>query len=254
MNFQLSYQAEAAIYARHVLQTKPDAKIAVLYQNDDFGRDLLKGLKDGLGAKAATMIVSEVTYEASDPTVDSQIVTMNGSGADVFMNFGLPKTAAQAIRKIYDIGWKPVQYLLYGSSSVASTLTPAGLDKSAGLISAQLGKDVTDKQWDNDPGMRDYRTFMAKYYPDGNATDGANAAGYSLAILMVHVLKQCGDNLTRENVMRQAASLKNLHLPLELPGMHGLTTSPTDYFPVKQVQLARFDGKSWVRFGDVLGN
>jgi ABC-type branched-subunit amino acid transport system substrate-binding protein len=252
MALQLTYQQEASIFAKHILQTKPEAKIGVLYQNDDSGKAYLEGLKDGLGSKSAKMIVSEVSYETSDPTVDSQIVTLKESGADVFLNFTTPKAGAQAIRKAYDLGWKPVQYVGVPSSSIASVLTPAGLDKSVGLISAQYVKDPTDKQWDNDSGMKDFRAFMKKYYPEG-IVDSLSAGGYNLAQTLVQVLKQCGDNLTRENVMKQAASLKNVHTQLALPGI-SLNTGPTDFYPIKQAQLARFDGKAWVLFGDVLGN
>ena len=218
MGWQPNYQTETTIYAKHILQTKPNAKIAVLYQNDDYGKDYLKGLKDGLGDKAKTMIVAEVSYETSDPTVDSQIVQLQGSGADVFVNITTPKFAAQAIRKAFDIGWKPVHYLNNVSLSVGSVLTPAGLDKSVGILSSNYGKDPTDPQWDNDPGMLEWRAFMKKYYPDGSLTDSSNNYGYSVARTLVQVLKQCGDNLTRENVMRQAANLKNFDTGLGLPG------------------------------------
>ena len=252
MGLQLNYQAEARIYAKHILQTRPNAKIAVLYQNDDSGKDYLKGLKDGLGATAATMIVAEASYEVADPTVDSQIVQLQASGADVFVDFTTPKFAAQAIRRAYDSGWKPVHYLNSIGNYVASVLVPAGLDKSIGLISAQSGKDPTDPTWTDDPGMVEWRAFMKKYYPDGDLANALNVSGYGSAILMVHVLKQCGDNLTRENVMRQAASLKNYATPYQLPGVT-LNTGPTDFAPTKSTHRVRFDGKTWVRFGDVLG-
>jgi branched-chain amino acid transport system substrate-binding protein len=252
MGLQLNYQAEARIYAKHILQTRPNAKIAVLYQNDDSGKDYLKGLKDGLGEKAATMIVAEASYEVTDPTVDSQIVQLQGSGADVFVDFSTPKFAAQAIRKAYDSSWKPVHYLNSVGNYVASVLVPAGLDKSIGLISAQSGKDPTDPTWTNDPGMVEWRAFMKKYFPDGDLANALNVAGYGSAFLLVHVLKQCGDDLTRENVMRQAANLKNFATPYQLPGII-LNTSPTDFAPTKSTQPVRFDGKAWVRFGDVLG-
>jgi branched-chain amino acid transport system substrate-binding protein len=252
MGLQLNYQAEARIYAKHILQTRPNAKIAVLYQNDDSGKDYLKGLKDGLGEKAATMIVAEASYEVTDPTIDSQIVQLQASGADVFVDFTTPKFAAQAIRRAYDSGWKPVHYLNSIGNYVASVLVPAGLDKSIALISAQSGKDPTDPTWTDDPGMVEWRAFMKKYYPDGDLANALNVSGYGSAILMVHVLKQCGDNLTRENVMRQAASLKNYATPYQLPGVT-LNTGPTDFAPTKSTQPVRFDGKTWVRFGDVLG-
>ena len=252
MGLQINYQTEAQIYAKHILQTKPNAKIAVLSQNDDFGKDCVKGLKDGLGDKAGKMIVAEATYEANDPSVDSQVIQLQGSGADVFMNMSLPKTAAQAIRKAYDIGWKPTQYLSAVSFSVGAVLTPAGLDKSVGIISGVSGKDPTDPRWDNDAGMNEWRAFMKKYYPDGDLADGNNVSGYRAALLMVHVLRQCGDNLTHENVMRQAASLKDFAAPTALPGIT-FNTSPTDFAPTKMMQLVRFNGKTWVPFGDVLG-
>ena len=252
MGLQPNYQTETRIYAKHILQTKPNAKIGVLYQNDDYGKDYLKGLKDGLGDQAAKMIVAEVTYEVTDPTVDSQILQLQGSGADVFVNITTPKFAAQAIRKAYDIGWKPTQYLNNVSNYVGSVLAPAGLDRSVGLISSLYTKDPTDPAWNNDPGMLEWRTFMKNYYPEGNRADGLNVGGYGAAFTLVHVLRQCGDNLTRENVMRQAASLKDFSGPTSLPGIK-INTSPTDFAPTKSMQLVRFDGKTWVPFGDVLG-
>jgi len=250
MGWQPNYQTETRIYAKHILATRPNAKIGVLYQNDDYGKDYLKGLKDGLGDKAK-MIVAEVSYEVSDPTVDSQIVQLQASGADVFVNITTPKFAAQAIRKVYDIGWKPVQYLNNVSQSVGSVLTPAGLEKSVGIISSNYGKDPTDPQWDNDPGMNEWRAFMKKYYPDGSLTDSFNVYGYSVARTLVQVLKQCGDNLTRENVMKQAANLKDFDTGMALPGIR-INTSPSDFAPIQAVQLMRFDGKTWVRFGDII--
>jgi branched-chain amino acid transport system substrate-binding protein len=252
MGLQPNYQTETRIYAKHILQTRPNAKIAVLYQNDDYGKDYLKGLKDGLGNNAARMVVAEATYEVSDPTVDSQIVQLQGSGADVFINITTAKFAAQAIRKAWDTGWKPVHYLNNVSNYVGSVLVPAGLEKSVGLISSQYTKDPTDPAWDNDPGMLEWRTFMKKYFPEGNLADGLNVGGYSAAFTLVQVLRQCGDNLTRENVMRQAASLKNFSAPNFLPGIM-VNTSPTDFAPTKSMQPVRFDGKTWVPFGDVLG-
>jgi branched-chain amino acid transport system substrate-binding protein len=251
MGWQPNYQTETTIYAKHILKERPNAKIAVLYQNDDYGKDYLKGLKDGLGDKAAKMIVAEVSYEVSDPTVDSQIVQLQGSGADVFVNITTPKFAAQAIRKAYDIGWKPVHYLNNVSVGVGSVLTPAGLEKSVGLISTAYVKDPTDPQWDNDPGMNEWRTFMKKYYPDGSLSDNFNVYGYSAAQTLVQVLKQCGNDLTRENVMRQAANLKDFAPATLLPGIR-INTTPSDFAPIQAVQLIRFDGRSWVRFGEVI--
>ncbi len=252
MGYNLSYQAEAKIYARYILETKPDAKIAILYQNDDYGKDYVKGLKDGLGDKAARMIVAEASYEVTDATIDSQIVSLKSSGADTFFNVTTPKFAAQAIRKASDIGWKPLHILNNVSSSVGSVLTPAGLDKSVGLITALYGKDPVDPQWKNDAGMKEYLAWFKKYLPDGDVKDGLNVAGYSNAQVVVQVLRQCGDDLSRENVMRQAANIKDLQLPMVLPGIKA-NTSPEDYFLIESGQLARFDGKEWVLFGKVIG-
>src|SRR5471032_286534 len=252
MGWQPNYQTEAAIYAKQILQTKPDAKIAVLYQNDDYGKDYLKGFEDALGAKAKTMIVAKASYETSDPTVDSQIVQLQGSGANVFFNITTPKFAAQAIRKAYDIGWKPVQYLNNVSSSIGLVLIPAGLEKSVGIISTVYLKDHLDPAWKDDKGLNDWRAFMAKYYPEGDLKDGGNVSGYGNAQTLVQVLKQCGDNLTHENVMKQAASLKDLQLDVMLPGIK-INTGPADFAPIQAEQLARFDGKEWVRFGEILG-
>ena len=252
MGWQPNYQTEAAIYAKHILQNKPNAKIAVLFQNDDYGKDYLKGFKDALGDKAK-MIVAETSYETTDPTVDSQVVQLKGSGADVFFNITTPKFAAQAIRKAYDIDWKPVHYLNNVSASIGSVLTPAGLDKSVGLISVAYLKDPLDAEWEKDKGMLDWRAFMAKYFPDGDLKDASNIYGYSVAQTLVQVLKQCGDNLTRENVMKQAASLKDLQLALALPGVK-INTGADDFAPFQSMQLAKFDGKQWVRFGAVIGN
>jgi ABC-type branched-subunit amino acid transport system substrate-binding protein len=249
MGFNPNYQSEGKLYAQHILATKPNAKIAVLYQNDDYGKDYLKGFTEGLGDKAKTMIVKAVTYEVTDPTVDSQIVTLQASGADTFFNITTPKFAAQAIRKVADIGWKPTHYLNQVSASVGSVLRPAGLDKSVGLISMQYIKDPTDPKWANDPAMKEYFAFMKKYVPEGDPMDGSATYGMAASQLIAQVIKQCGDNLTRENVMKQAASL-NLELPMSLPGIN-VKTSPTDFYPIEREQLARFDGKTWVLFGKV---
>jgi len=251
MGWQPNYQSEAKIYAQHILQTKPNAKIAVLYQNDDYGKDYLKGFHDGLGDKKG-MIVKEVSYEVSDPTVDSQIVQLQASGADVFFNITTPKFAAQAIRKAYDIGWKPTQYLNNVSIGVGSVLTPAGLDKSVGLITTAYLKEPTDKQFEHDPAIVQWREFMKKYYPEGSQIDSLNVYGYSVAATIAQVLRQCGDNLTRENIMRQAASMKGWRPETLLPGI-SISTSADDFAPIESVQLQRFSGKEWVRFGGVLG-
>jgi len=252
IGWQPNYQTEAKIYAQYILKEKPNAKIAVLYQNDDYGKDYLKGFHDGLGEKGKKMIVKEVSYETSDPTVDSQIVQLQGSGADVFFNISTPKFAAQAIRKAYDIGWKPMHFLNNVSSSVGSVLTPAGLDKSIGIITTQYGKDPTDPKWANDPGMNKWREFMKKYYPEGSLIDASNVYGYSVSQTLEQVLKQAGNDLSRANIMKQAASLKNFTTDAALPGIT-INTSPTDFAPIQQMQLARFDGKTWQTFGDVMG-
>jgi ABC-type branched-subunit amino acid transport system substrate-binding protein len=252
MGWQPNYHTEGEIYAHDILQTKPNAKIGVLYQNDDFGKDLLKGLKDGLGAKAKTMIVKEVSYEVTDPTVDSQIVQLQASGADVFVNITTPKAAAQAIRKVYDIGWKPVHYLNNVGASVGSVLKPAGFDKSVGVITTLYYKDYTDKQWANDPAMKKFEAFMKQYYPEGNLADGSNVYGYSVARTLEVVLRQAGDNLTRANIMKQAASLKNVTVDTLLPGIK-INTSATDFAPIESVQLARFNGQQYELFGKVMG-
>ncbi len=250
MSGNTAYQTEAQIYARYVLKTKPDAKIAVLYQNDDFGKDLLKGLRDGLGAKAP-MIVAEASYEAADPTVDSQILSLKDSGADTLFTFATPKFASQTIRKVYDIGWKPLHFMSYGSQSVAAVLAPAGLEKSVGLITSSNVKDINDPQWASASDVKTYQEFMKKYYSDGNPKDSINVYGFIQANLLVQTLKQCGNDLTRENVMRQAANLKNVELPMLLPGIK-INTSPTDFFPFEQLQMQKFDGKEWKTFGEII--
>jgi len=250
MGWQPSYQTEGKIYAKDILANHPNAKVAVLYQNDDYGKDLLKGLKDGLGAKAS-MIVKEASYEVTDPSIDSQILSLKDSGADVFVNIATPKFAALAIRKVYDSGWKPVHYLNNVSLSIGAVLKPAGLEKSLGLITVAYLKDATDPEWANDAAMNEYKAFLKKYYPDGNVADSSNVYGYSAAQTLVQVLKQCGDNLTRENVMKQAASLKHLQLPLARPGIE-VNTGPDDFFPFEALQLARFDGQRWVAYGKVI--
>ena len=252
MGWQPNYQTEAHIYAKYLLQNKPDTRIAVLYANDDFGKDYLKGLHDGLGQQANKLIIKEATYEFADPTVDSQIVTLQSSGADTLFIIAGPKAAAQAIRKVSDVGWKPMTFLTNVSASVAAVLEPAGLEKSVGLVTALYMKDPTDPQWEKDAALKTWRDWMQKYYPDGNTSDVLNISGYAAAQTLVQVLKQCGDDLTRENIMRQAASLKNLEIPVLLPGIR-INTSATDFYPIEQLQLARFDGKRWVLFGELIG-
>jgi branched-chain amino acid transport system substrate-binding protein len=250
MGFQPTYQAEGHIFAKYILDKKPDAKVGVLYQNDDYGKDYLKGLKDGLGDQAAKLIIAEVTYEVTDPTVDSQIVSLQASGADVFYDVTTPKFAAQAIRKTYDIGWKPLHLLNSVSASVAAVMTPAGLDKGVGVVSLAYFKDPTDPQWKTDPAFKQWLAWMDKYYPDGDKTDTFNVYGYNLAMTMVHVLQQCGDDLTRANIMKQAANL-DLELPMFLPGVK-VSTGPKQFFPVREMQLGKFNGKIFERFGEVI--
>jgi branched-chain amino acid transport system substrate-binding protein len=252
MGFNLGYQAEGQIYAKYLLKNKPNAKIAILYQNDDYGKDVLKGVKDGLGSKAASMIVKEATYEVTDPTVDSQILTLKASGADTFINITTPKFGAQAIRKVYDSGWKPLHIVNNVSASIGSVLTPAGLDKSLDVITVAYYKDADDPQWKDDPAMLKWRAFMAKYYRDGDVHDASNIYGYIAAQTMEQVLKQCGNDLSRANIMKQAANLKNFKHPLLLPGI-SINTSPTDFAPIEQGQLEKFNGKQYVLFGEVLG-
>jgi branched-chain amino acid transport system substrate-binding protein len=243
IGFNPSYQTEAKTYGEYIRANMPKAKIAVLYQNDDFGKDYLIGLKAGLGDKAK-QIIKEVSYEVTDATVDSQMVTLQSSKADTFVNVSTPKFAAMAIRKAFDSGWKPKQFLTNVSVSVGSVLTPAGLDKSKGLISILYLKDPTDKQYDSDPAMQEFTAFMKQYYPDGKIIDGSNIYGYVAAQTLEQVLKQCGDDLTRENVMKQAASLKDFTTGLMLPGV-AATTTAEDFFLFEKVQLARFNGTNW---------
>ena len=247
-----SYQVEGRIYAKHVVATLADAKIGLLSQNDDYGREFVKGFKEGLGSKVAN-IVAETTYEATDPTVDSQIVTLKASGATVFLNASLAKPASQAIRKAWDIGWRPVQFVISTSSGISSTLTPAGLEKAVGVITAAYLKDPRDPRWAEDSAMKDYFAFIKRYYPEGDPLDSVNASAYFGSQLMARVLKQCADNLTRENVMRQATSLKDLEMPMLLPGIR-LNTSETDYALIQTLQLQRFDGSRYVPIGDPIGH
>jgi branched-chain amino acid transport system substrate-binding protein len=252
MGWQPSYQSEARIYAKYLLKTKPDAKIAVLYQNDDFGKDYLKGLKDGLGAKTS-MITAEEGYETSEPSIDGHIVKLKASGADVFISITTPKFAAQAIKKLAEMNWTPLHIVSNVSSSVGGVLKPAGFENSQGILSANYGKDGADPQWDNDPGMKKFLEFLAKYYPEGNRLDGSVVYGYGVAQTMVKVLQMCGDDLTRANVMKQAASLKNFAPDTILPGIT-INTSPTDFAPIKQLQMERFKGDKWELFGDIISS
>jgi ABC-type branched-subunit amino acid transport system substrate-binding protein len=251
IGFNPNYQTEGRIYAKYILTNHPNAKIGVLYQNDDLGRDYITGLKAGLGDKAASMIVGEASYELTDPTIDSQIVKLKSLGADLLYDASTPKFAAQAIKKVADLGWKPIHILDINASPVSATLKPAGLDISKGIISTNYGKDPGDPQWKNDPGLKAYFAFMDKYYPEGDKLNTVNTYGYSTSELLVQILRQCGDDLTRENVMRQAANLKNFVGSLSLPGMV-VNTSPTDYRINKQMQMMKFDGEQWQLFGPII--
>jgi ABC-type branched-subunit amino acid transport system substrate-binding protein len=250
MGFQPNYQSEGRIYAKYILEHFPDSKIAVFWQNDDAGKDQVKGLKDGLGDKAG-MIIAEKSYEVSDPSVDSQIVALRDSGADIFFSWAAPKGSAQAIRKVGELGWKPKFFLVNTATTVASVLKPAGLDYAKGIISTAYVKDPTDPRWKDDLGVAKWRAFMAKYYPDGDQANANTAYAYVESQAMVQVLKQCGDELTRANVMKQAANLRNFTSDMLLPGIV-VNTSPDDYFPIEQMQLMRFNGEVWELFGDVI--
>jgi branched-chain amino acid transport system substrate-binding protein len=253
MGWQPTYQTEGRIYAKYILQNHPQGRIGVLYQNDDSGRDYLKGLHDGLGEEATKrMIVAELPYEPTDPTVDRQIVTLKTMGADIFFNEASPKFAAQAIKRAAEIGWKPVQFLASISNSVGSVLKPAGLEASKGILSTNYLKDATDPTWKDDPATKEWIAFMDKYFPEGDKSSTFSVYGYLTAQTMVQVLKQCGDELTRENVMKQAANLKDLELGMLLPGIK-INTSPTDYFPVEQMQMSRFNGEHGELFGPAIG-
>jgi ABC-type branched-subunit amino acid transport system substrate-binding protein len=250
MGWQPTYQTEGHIFAKYILDHVPNAKIGVLFQNDDYGKDYVKGLKDGLGDKAAKLIIKEVSYETTDPTIDSQIVSLQESGANVFYDVTIPKFAAQAIRKTYDIGWKPLHLLNSVSASVSATMQPAGVEKGVGVVSLVYAKDPTDPQWKDDAGYKQWLAWMEKYYPDGDRSDAFNVYGYNAAMTMVQVLKQCGSNLTRQNIMKQAASL-DLTLPMLLPGVK-VSTGPKQFFPIREMQLAKFNGKIFERFGEVI--
>jgi len=253
MGYQPNYQSEGQIYAKYILKNLPNARIAILYQNDDYGKDYVKGMKDGLGAKAASMIIAEESYETTEPTVDSHVVNLKASGADVFFDVAIPKFAAQAIRKVSEIGWKPTHFLNNVSASISATIKPAGADISQGIITSAWLKDPTDSQFKDDPDIKAWNEFLDKYYPEANRSDANVIYGYAVAQTMVHVLKQCGDNLTRENVMKQAASLHDFTVAGLLPGVK-INTSSSDFAPVSQLQLERFKGESWERFGDVMSS
>ena len=249
--FNPNYQSEAHIYANYILANHPNAKIGILYQNDDLGKDYVKGLKDALGAKASSMIVAEKSYELSDPTVDSQMVTLKASGADLFYNITTPKFGAQAIKKAAELGWNPVQILDINATPVSQTLIPAGVENAKGIISVNYGKDPLDPQWADDEGMKRYKAFMAKYAPAEDANSGIATYGYSTAALLVQILRQCGDDLTRANIMKQATNVRNYVADLALPGMTS-STEPDDWRINKQFQMMKFDGQRWVLFGPIL--
>jgi branched-chain amino acid transport system substrate-binding protein len=249
MGFQPSYQSEARVYAKYLLDNQPNGKIAILFQNDDYGKDYVKGLKDGLAGKM--QIVAELPYEASDPTIDSQMISLKASGADVFFNVTTPKFAAQAIKKSAEIGWKPLHLLNNVSASIGGVLKPAGLENAKDALTASYLKEPTDPTWKDDPGFKEWVAFMEKYYPDGDRTNGFTVYGYLVSQTLVQVLKQCGDDLTRENVMKQAANLKGFQLGMLLPGI-AADTSPTDFAPIEQMQMGRFSGETWQLFGPVI--
>jgi len=253
MGFQPDYVTESVIYAKHILANVKDPKIGVLMQNDDYGKDYYNGFRQGLGPDADKLIVSHVTYEVTDPTVDSQMIQLKNSGANVFFNITTPKFAAQAIKKAAEIGWKPVHYLNNVSSSVATVIKPAGFENGQGIMTALYLKDPTDPQYANDKDFLEWKAFMQKYYPNGNLLDGNNGYAYAVANLLQTVLKQCGDNLTRANIMQQAANVKNLQLPMVIEGIK-VNTSPTDFYPIQSVRLARFKGETWDLFGEILSN
>jgi ABC-type branched-subunit amino acid transport system substrate-binding protein len=251
MGWQPTYQAEGKIYAQHLMETKPNGKVGILFQNDDYGKDYLKGFIDGLGEKSKTMIIKQLSYEVTDPTIDSQMVELKASGADVFYNVTTPKFAAQAIKKAAEIGWKPLHYLNSVSNSPAAVMNNAGSEASLGILTVYYLKDPTDSQWFNTPEYKDWLAFMQKYYPGGDIKDNFNVFGYTMAQGIVQVLKQCGDNLTRENIMKQAANL-DMTLPMLLPGVN-VKTSADDFYPIEREQVATWDGKTWALSGKTLG-
>ncbi len=253
IGWQPNYQSEARIYARYILRERPNARIGVLYQNDDYGKDYLKGLKDGLGDKAASMIVAEDAYEVTETTIDSHVVKMKSLNADVFVDVATPKFAAQAIRKTGEIGWKPLHILNSVATSIGAVIKPAGFENAQGIISVAYLMDPLDPTWRDDPGMKAFDEFLTKYFPEGNRADSLLVTGYNIAQTLVQVLKQCGDNLTRENVMKEAANLRGFRTTNLLPGIT-INTSPIDFAPIKQVQLRKFKGETWELFGPMLSS
>jgi branched-chain amino acid transport system substrate-binding protein len=251
IGWQPSYRIEAQIYAKHILAIKPDAKIGILYQNDDFGKDYLLGMQDALGDKFDKMVVKSVSYEMTDPTIDSQILTLQGAGADTLLTAATPKAAAQSIRKVGEIGWKPLHFLTNVSISVSSVIKPAGPEQALGIITAGYYKDPTDPAWANDPGMNEWRGFMKQYMPDSDTTDSNYVFAYGIGTTALQVLKQCGDDFSRPNILKQATNLHDLEVPILLPGVK-VDTSPTNYHPIRQMQLQKWNGATWERFGEVL--
>ena len=255
MGWQPDYRTEGVIYAKHIKQTVKDPKIAILRQNDDMGNDYVGGFREQVaalkGALPEAAIVADATYEVTDPTVDSQILQLKNSGANVFYNITTPKFAAQAIKKSAEIGWKPAHYLVNVAASIGTVIQPAGFENAQGIITAQYLKDISDPQWDSSPDIQQWKAWMGKYNSGASLLDGSTASGYATAFTLVQVLKQCGDDLTRENVMRQAASLHDLEVPMLLPGIK-LNTSPTDFYPIKSVKLSHIQGEHWTIFGDLI--
>jgi branched-chain amino acid transport system substrate-binding protein len=253
MGWSPNYQSEGRIYAKYILKERPTGKIGILYQNDDYGKDYIKGLTDGLGTKAASMIVGEESYETTTPTIDSHVVALKSEGADIFISITTPKFAAQSIKKVAELGWKPLFILNNVAASTRTVMMPAGLENSQNIISATYQKDPTDPQWKEDMGIKDFDAFLTKYYPEGNREDLFLMNGYNLAQTIVHVLERCGDDLTRANIMKEAASIKSLQLDGLLPGIT-INTSATDFAPIKQFQLRKFKGERWELFGDVISS
>jgi ABC-type branched-subunit amino acid transport system substrate-binding protein len=253
IGWQPNYQSEGRIYAKYILKERPTGKIGILYQNDDYGKDYVKGIRDGLGAKAASMVVGEESYETTDPTIDSHVVALKSEGADIFISITTSKFAAQSIKKVAELGWKPLFILNGVGASTGTVMKPAGLENSQNIISATYQKDPTDPQWKDDAGINNFDAFLTKYFPEGNREDLNLMTGYNVAQTMVHVLKECGDDLTRANVMKQAASIKRLQLEGLLPGVT-INTSATDFAPIKQFQLRKFKGERWELFGDVISS
>ncbi|MGJ4939934.1 ABC transporter substrate-binding protein [Bradyrhizobium sp. HKCCYLS1011] len=251
MGFQPSYRVEARIFAKYILKAKPDAKVAIFYANDDFGKDYLAGIKEVFGDKAKSLIVAEESYETTEPSIDSHIVKLKGTGADVFVNISTPKFAAQAIKRIAELEWKPMQIMTDVSISIGAVMKPAGLEASEGVLSAQYLKDASDPQWKDDEGMKKFMAFVDKYMPGANISDSNIPYGYAAAQTMVQVLKQCGDDLTRENVMKQAASLKNFAPDTLIPGVT-ITTGPNDFAPIEQLRMMQFKNGKWDFFGDII--